>query len=283
LAKSKSSEDNAPCYSSRYCFRIKKLIFFFLIFITACYTPIYSNNHFFYLENIDNLKTILLKHQDYRKHNFYPKHYAVLIGGNTEDRHRNNISLAYQVLLESGYNSKNIFILDSEGGDPSIFPISAQSNIESIDLLFNYLSNSIKSSDSLVIYMTGHGNKDSHYLLNNGQNIEKGQFIRYLNNIHPDIGIIITDFCYWGTIKEPNLQNFIFISATIDSRTSLGTSFGKIIWKIIRNNPNYSINDIYAETYEHDMNSQRNDGNIPNISFISKNPKNYNIKGEFIP
>src|SRR5688572_21509321 len=41
-------------------------------------------------------------------------HFAVLIGADTELRHRGNLSLAYQVLLEQGYDRQKIYILDSE-------------------------------------------------------------------------------------------------------------------------------------------------------------------------
>src|SRR5262249_17398688 len=35
-------------------------------------------------------------------------HFAVLIGANTELRHRGNLSMAYQVLVEQGYDARNI-------------------------------------------------------------------------------------------------------------------------------------------------------------------------------
>jgi len=195
----------------------------------------------------------LTKHLQNIKKDFgsQPKHFAFLIGANTEVRHRNNLSLAYQVLIEQGYDRQHIFILDSEGGTPAIYPISDTLTQESMGMMFNWLSKNLSQIDTILVYVTGHGNQKS-LLLNRAEEMSKQNFLFYLSSIKIRTGIVIFDQCYWGApkIKSP----FIFISATSDLRTSHGVSFPRMFWRAFRRleDPVISISQAFDFARAHD-------------------------------
>src|SRR5688572_13056904 len=85
-------------------------------------------------------------------------HFAVLIGANTELRHRGNLSMAYQVLIEQGYRAENVYILDSEG-EAVFFPTTDRTTRETMQSLFEHLRDIVEPQDTLFIYVTGHGRR----------------------------------------------------------------------------------------------------------------------------
>jgi len=218
-----------------------------------------------------------------------PRHFAVLIGGNTEDRHRNNLSLAYQVLIEQGYKRKDVFIFDSEGGSPAIFPITDATNAKTIKIMFEWLANNVTERDSLMIYMTGHGRKmipsnESAYVLNKAENLLKKDFAKMISNIHPNVGIVFGDFCYWGAFTESKgIEKYIFITATDDDHVSYGTTFGRAFWNSFRlYNKEMSVYEAYLEALVNDPLFARKDANHPSLSFFGTRPELFNILGEKI-
>ena len=165
-----------------------------------------------------------------------PRHFAFLIGANTEDRHRNNISLAYQVLIESGYNPRNVFIVDSEGGNPAIFPLDATATTNSIKLVFETLRENITKEDTIFIYLTGHGEKkdDEVFLLANKQEkVSYKEFISEIMKLHPKSGIVFFDNCYFG-VSGNRRNEFSFISVASFTHVSIGNDFARYFFRYIR-------------------------------------------------
>ena len=231
---------------------------------------------------LENRLKLLGANEDKAQH-----HYAVLIAGNSEDRHRNNLSLAYQVLIEQGYNRRDIFIFDSEGGNPAVFPITDSTNEKSILIMFGWLKTHVTENDSLLIYMTGHGNKvgnirKSAFALNKVENLTKEMFIEILSTINPRIGIVFTDFCYWGTIEdEERLSEYIFISATDDDHVSYGTTFGRAFWNSFRTyDKTITLLESYMNAYVTDPMTFKKNANRPNITWSKNRPEFFNILGE---
>lgn len=214
-----------------------------------------------------------------------PKHYAVLIAGHSELRHRNNLSISYQVLLEQGYNSNNIFILDSEGGTPPQFPITDQTNLQSLKMLLKWLADTVTENDSVLFYLTGHGKRDnnkSFFMLNKSETYEKSDFIKLVSLIRPNVGIIITDLCYWGAEMSPNyLKEYMWISATDDTHTSHGTTFGRAFWGSFREfkENKTSILDAYVYSVTNDTGTLKGN-NHPGITYVGNNPKDFDILGK---
>lgn len=184
-----------------------------------------------------------------------PRHFAFLIGAHTEDRHRNNISLAYQVLIESGYSPRNVFIADSEGGNPAIFPIDAVATISSIKMVFETLQENITPEDTILIYLTGHGEKNEngavYLLVNKQEKIAYQEFVNEITKLHPKNGIIFFDNCYWG-VPETNRKEFVFISVADFNHVSIGNDFARYFFRYIRANQEESPNILDAFEYTKD-------------------------------
>lgn len=261
-----------------------KRLILFLLLTSSCSTELFNlkSSSFTPSQPIslqNRLKTIKNIHKK--------QHYALLLGGGTEERHRNNISMFYQILLEQGYKRNNIFILESEGGNPPIFPLTDNMNIQSLDIMMKWLSINITNEDTLLIYITGHGlRKDnmSYLILNKAENISKDAFRQYLDIINPQIGILITDQCYWGLYdKDIQLDEWIIITSTTDHQVTSGSSFIRNLltsYRLLDIEP-FSINDAYLYTLKNDP-MILNKKNNPNMSYIKNDPKNYNVLGEKI-
>ncbi len=176
------------------------------------------------------------------------EHYAVLLGANTELRHRGNLSMAYQVLLEQGYRAENMFVLDSEGTTP-FFPLTDVTSRAAVELLFERLAKIIEPHDTLLIYVTGHGNRVeavetdngqagvigvSTLMLNPSEEITQGELQMMLERIRPEVGIVFFDQCYWGAFSGQRMCNYVTISTATEDETSAGVSFPRAFWRAFR-------------------------------------------------
>lgn len=175
-------------------------------------------------------------------------HYAVLLGANTELRHRGNLSMAYQVLLEQGYDRDDVFVLDSEGTTP-FFPLTDVTSRAAVELLFERLAKIVETHDTLLIYMTGHGNRVtaeesdngqervigvSTLMLNPAEEMTQSEIQMMLERIHPEVGIVFFDQCYWGALSSQRMCNYVTISTATDKETSAGVSFPRAFWRAFR-------------------------------------------------
>lgn len=174
--------------------------------------------------------------------------FAIIIGGNTELRHRGNISLAYQALVENGQERANTFILDPEGDVPW-YPWTAETSLESIRLLFSRLAAVADSDDAVIIYITGHGqaknidfvNKEGSHekmrtyglKLNQGEYMSRLEFTELVNSLHVKKGLLVVDTCYWGPLPDINCR-WVQMTATNTGDESSDTTFGRVFWNRIR-------------------------------------------------
>lgn len=178
-------------------------------------------------------------------------HFAVLIGAHTELRHRGNLSMAYQVLLEQGYQRDKIFILDSEGATP-FFPLTDVTTRASVRALFSYLAQVVEAEDSLLVYVTGHGRRIkaeeesngsrrtlgvSTLMLNLAEEMTQDEFQGYLEAIQPEVGIVFFDQCYWGPLFSNKMCNYVTITTATEQETSHGVSFPRAFWEAFRTAP----------------------------------------------
>jgi hypothetical protein len=191
-------------------------------------------------------------------------HYAVLIGANTELRHRGNLSMAYQVLLEQGYERENVFVFDSEGQTP-FFPLTDMTTRASLLMVFEHLAKVVEPEDTLLIYVTGHGrrimadeeeNGDKRTLgvstlvLNTGEEMSQDEFVMLLSKVRPEVGIVFFDQCYWGqTQTQQNLCNFVTITTAEADETSHGVSFPRAFWSAFRRHPGTKPTVLEAFTF----------------------------------
>ncbi|MBK6683260.1 MAG: caspase family protein [Deltaproteobacteria bacterium] len=190
-------------------------------------------------------------------------HFAILIGANTELRHRGNLSMAYQVLLEQGYQRENVYILDSEGQTP-FFPFTELTTRAAVDLLFDHLAKVVEPEDTLLVYVTGHGrritaeeeeNGDkktlgvSTLVLNPSEEMSQDEFIAELEKVRPEVGIVFFDQCYWGQTQSKKLCNYVTITTAEADETSHGVSFPRAFWSAFRRRPGSETTVLEAFTH----------------------------------
>jgi hypothetical protein len=227
-------------------------------------------------------------------------HFAVLIGADTELRHRGNLSMAYQVLLEQGYKRENIYILDSEGDNP-FFPLTDVTTRASIELLFKHLAQIIEPHDTLFIYVTGHGRKItaeedkegnksmlgvSTLVLNPGEELSQDEFAVLLERLTPETGIAFFDQCYWGPFESPKLCNFVMITTSTKDDTSYGVSFPRAFWSAFRDRRHRDGPPSIFEAFKFAMVADRATTlgfNRPRISHGCVNPSDITLLGAAAP
>ena len=208
----------------------------------------------------------LLRRIKKEKPNNKPDHFAVILGLNTEQRHQGSISLSYQVLIERGYKRENIYILDPEGKTP-IFPTTDTTSINSVEILFKHLSEIVGIDDTLLIYITGHGkriDKKSHLVLNMSEILPAEDFIKILSKIHPSVGMIFADHCYWSSDFKPDDCNWVSIAVSTTETTSSGTSFPRLFWWSTRRGE--TILSAFNEAKREDISTKKKE-NRPSINF----------------
>jgi hypothetical protein len=235
--------------------------------------------------------------EDGEKPNGEVDHFAVLIGANTELRHRGNLSLAYQVLLEQGYKAENIFILDAEGETP-FFPVTDVTTRDAMHRLFAHLKRVVEPQDTLFIYVTGHGRRVtadkedngqkgtigvSTILLNKTEEMSDWEFSTLLDGLNPETGIAFFDQCYGARFSMiAKSCNFVFITTADETETSYGVTFPRAFWSAFRE-PDLSKGPLSVlDAFKFAMVADRGTRlgfNRPKISNNCVNPANLTLLG----
>lgn len=225
-------------------------------------------------------------------------HYAVLLGGDTDLRHRGNLSLAYQVLIEQGYSRDHIYILDSEGDTP-FFPITDVTTRASVFMLFKHLGHVIEPEDTLFIYVTGHGRRItadevaagkngvigvSTLVLNPGEELAQDEFSNLLEQIAPKAAIALFDQTFWGPFSSPKLCNYVVITTSQPEDPSHGNAFPRAFWGAFRERKNMRIPSIF-DAFKFAMVADRETTlgrNKPRISHGCVNPSDLTLLGQLL-
>jgi hypothetical protein len=179
--------------------------------------------------------------------------FVAIIGLNAEERHRGNISLAYQVFVEQGVMYKNVFILDMSSNSP-IFPKTDTTSLQAVRLLFSRLAKIVEEHDTLFVYFTGHGrmqDADVQLVLNGSEFMSSREVVASLEAIRPAIGIALFDQCYWGPFLHPSTCNWATMTVARHERPSIGNTFSRAYFNGIRRG--MSIVDAFAHAEQKDV------------------------------
>lgn len=182
-----------------------------------------------------------------------PDKYGVLISGANEARYQLDLTLIYQILLESGFKKENIYILDEHGREEFLYPTDGKATKANIENLFSHLEKKVDAEDLLVVHISDHGdttrvkNKSSNLgeyqkvteVSLPGENITELDLERYLSGIQPQIGIVTTDVCFGGGIaRRIGNGKYIGISASEENEEAHEEprdSFGGFFYQAFRN------------------------------------------------
>jgi hypothetical protein len=233
---------------------------FFLLFTTSCALFQLTSRSF-----IANEPNISVKSNIHELSNERQR-FALIIGLNAEERHRGNISLAYQVLLESGYKRNNIFILDISTSGP-FFPKTETTSFASFQKIVSILVNVVGQEDDIIIYVTGHGdviNGIPYMNLNPSERIEPREFLASLSMINAGQALLFVDQCYWIEQLPPPRCNWTVISVSTQSSTSHGVGFPRLFWSSFRNDIT-TAQDAFTYALLNDVSTQFGE-NIPSFN-----------------
>lgn len=140
-----------------------------------------------------------------------PERYAVLISGQTEERHALNMTLVYNFLLENGYNEKNVYVIDGKGSDRLYcYPVNASATVENVKVAFDSLQAKLDKNDSLFVYVSDHGGSilaaDGSHLstiaTTDGSTLDQRTFEGFTNGLKYGLGLFVFDQCYSGGFAE---------------------------------------------------------------------------------
>jgi hypothetical protein len=181
-----------------------------------------------------------------------PEKFAILISGGGEERYMENLSLAYQILLENGFKRKNIYILDCDGKYIAYYPADSYASKNTMTILFEHLAKRITSKDLLFVYATDHGDREqkdfklngkekieevSVLHMDNGDNVDEYEFAHLVESLKFKMGIFLFDQCYSGGFAERLAgKNRIAISACKKNEASQINSFPLAFFSAFREN-----------------------------------------------
>lgn len=139
-----------------------------------------------------------------------PEKYAVLISGQTEERHALNMTLVYNFLLENGYNEKNIYVLDAKGEDRLFcYPVDAAATVGDAGDAFSSLEPKLDKNDTLFVYVSDHGGSIespegdlSTISTADGSTLDQKTFEGFVGKLGHGLGIFVFDQCYSGGFAE---------------------------------------------------------------------------------
>lgn len=205
-----------------------------------------------------------------------PHNYALLINTSTEDRHKNNVSLSYQVLLENGYKYEDVLILDTSAEPTAVFPLTDFLTRESLLKTLTWFNVNANEKDTLFIYITGHGLK--HFLpLNSFEFLAKDVLVKNISTINTKVKMIFIDVCYWDSLSEYKLKKSVVMAVTTNNNTSSGVSYPRLFWNHFRHHKGSSLFEAFNEAKINDT-ATKHKKNFPSLYYSI--PPFLNLKGD---
>jgi len=148
--------------------------------------------------------------------------YAILINGAAENRFFADLSVAYQVLLESGFLRENIYILDAKEQDWHWYPIDGRAMSHNIVFIFHRLKQILNRQDMLFVLVTDHDNRipesRAFTIQLVDRTIDQKEFARHIDGLNPKIAIFLFDQCYSGGFaKEIGNGKNVAVASTLEN------------------------------------------------------------------
>lgn len=206
-----------------------------------------------------------------RKNNL-PDKYAVIINGDNATRHIRNVSLACNVLKQSGFIDKNIFVLSYQKNTVEEQIPTYAPTFGNLRMLFRLLSEVIDDKDLLFIYGTGHGSRKgdvSEICIRKicphckrphpTTRVSEIEFEYLIKEIHPKYGILVFDQCEAGGFgtKLQRRENFVVVCRTAQHESGTCKHFAKAFFDAfsdassdVDNNGRISIAEAFSKTLQ---------------------------------
>ena len=161
--------------------------------------------------------------------------YAVLYsGGINEDkaysRYWNDIIYMYFILQMHGYDSSNIYVIYKDGvAEDSYTPVHYPATHNSLDTVFDLLSEEMGLRDDLFFYTTNHGGSGGISVwnpLDSGGALTHSQVSDWLDSISCDHMVIVMEQCVSGKfIPSLSAENRVIMTACSDGQSSYSCDY----------------------------------------------------------
>src|SRR3989344_2200581 len=186
--------------------------------------------------------------------------YAVLISGTNATRDVYDLSEVYQILLENGFKRENTYILDGLGQKTALYPVAGISSRAEIEALFEHLANKVDPLDLLLVYLTGHGRRDTIPLENQEKNnrieiselrlsnsrLNEIELKEILDKINSKTTIVLVDICYGGGFANRfSNKHYAGISSSLETEVAYGNTnemFSRYFLEAYRNTTESDLN-----------------------------------------
>ncbi|MBI2102297.1 caspase family protein [Candidatus Woesearchaeota archaeon] len=189
------------------------------------------------------------EHQEQRK-------YAVIINGDTSALHKGNVTEAYHTLRAVGYADENIFLFTSNFPRGSDFSsITTLATKESVELVLTRLEDIVDENDTLLVYTTGHGNKDKNgttVVLDDAE-LSADRLRELIENTRAGKYIVVADQCFSGGIVAAvsSIEGEVAAYSSTDAdHTTYCKSFARPFWESFKDSSADSDGDGTVELEE---------------------------------
>lgn len=215
---------------------------------------------------------IKLEEQD--KHRKSNGKYALIVIGELEERFIISATIAYDTLVENGFNPKNIYVLSDYGDKRSSYPVDGSANKETMKLVLDHLSKTMNKKSRFVLYMHDHGELKPFKVDGSDDRYENLPAFRLgykfigvselqtmVSNIEAKREIFVFDFCLDGSFAEAlGKGNVVALSSDPDNKLSHSDflhSFSGYFFDAFRkgyrpNKKRISVEDAYNFSKSHD-------------------------------
>lgn len=179
------------------------------------------------------------------------KRYAVIINGDDEERHKENVKTAIDSLGSRGFDDKNIFVAGEFVGEKESNRYEATK--KGLADLFSSLSERLEPGDKVIVYVTGHGGKTSIAL--KSKEMTHDDFLDMLEPLKKHDNVYIFDHCYSGSLPNLLVDNGfkgVAMAPVVEGRESHCQLFIPYFWGAVKTgvdangNEKSSIEEIFA-------------------------------------
>ena len=166
-----------------------------------------------------------------------PEKYAVLVNGDSEQRHKQNVARAYTTLRALGFDAAHIFVI-SPPDRHHILPRASLRLAPAPDNFWRVmddLTGAVAQGDLLVVYGTGHGSTDhgdSLLELRRGE-LWPADLREEIDQYHGN-SVIVMDQCYSGGFVDAfdGTKSRTILISSVDSRHPTDcTQFARTFWE----------------------------------------------------
>ena len=197
--------------------------------------------------------------------------FGVILNGDDDTRHKDNVSLAYSTLLANGYAPENLFVFsyqdaresskngsqvsgvaepeqpgDGEAGEPVFLTYAP--TYENIEMFFEeFVHKTIDENDYLTIYVTGHGTHKGRTgvlaikKLYEGdqdsdyfsEDLSAAELAAMLSGLETAQTVFVFDQCHSGFADIFPLKNYLAVSRTAVTETGTCRHFAERLFKLL--------------------------------------------------